>query len=186
MKTEAKICVDCKKEFEINSGDLNLYEKVDIELPTLCFFCRIKLHLSFWMFGKFRKGKSDLSGKSLITVLPEINRYPIYTLHEWHSDKWDAMNFGIDYDSSRPFFEQLKELQEKVPHPHQNGIKNTGCDWCDDVWNSKNCYLSRSMEECEDLYYSYRNVKVKNSIDMTICFKRSIRRKIKIISTRFI
>ena len=170
MKTEAKICVDCKKEFEINSGDLNLYEKVDIELPTLCFFCLIKLHLSFWMFGKFRKGKSDLSGKSLITVLPEINRYPIYTLHEWHSDKWDAMNFGIDYDSSRPFFEQLKELQEKVPHPHQNGIKNTGCDWCDDVWNSKNCYLSRSMEECEDLYYSYRNVKVKNSIDMTICF----------------
>jgi len=76
----------------------------------------------------------------------------------------------MDYDSSRSFFEQLKELQEKIPHPHQNGSNNTDCDYCDDVWNSKNCYLSRSMEECEDLLYSYRNLKVKNSIEMVICF----------------
>ncbi|MFA5095135.1 MAG: hypothetical protein WC447_00525 [Candidatus Paceibacterota bacterium] len=165
-----KICEHCKKEFTISDGELSLYEKVGIELPRLCNFCRIKIHLSFWMFGKFRKGKSDLSGENLITVLPEKNRYPIYTLTEWYSDKWDAMDYGQDYDEKRPFFEQLQELQEKVPHPHQNGSKNTNCDWCDDVWNSKNCYLSRSMEECEDLLYSYRNIWVKNSIDLAICF----------------
>ncbi len=147
-----------------------MYEKVDVELPTLCFFCRIKLHLSFWMFGKFRKGKSDLSGESLITVLPEKTRYPIYTLTEWYSDKWGAMDYGMDYNSTVPFLKQLQDLQEKVPHPHQNGSKNTGCDWCDDVWNCKNCYLSRSMEGCENLYYSYRNLSVNNSIDMTVCF----------------
>ena len=170
MKQEEKICEHCKLNFSISEGELTLYRKVGIELPTLCNFCRIKLHLSFWMFGKFRKGKSDLSGENLITVLPEKNRYPIYTLTEWHSDKWDAMDYGIEYDETQPFLKQLQDLQEKVPHPHQNGIKNTKCDWCDDVWNSKNCYLSRSMEECEDLFYSYRNIKVKNSVDMTICF----------------
>ena len=170
MKGEIKICEHCKQNFTISEGELSLYEKVGIELPTLCFFCRVKLHLSFWMFGKFRKGKSDLSGESLITVLPEKNRYPIYTLHEWHSDKWDAMNYGMDYDEKKPFLQQLQELQEKVPHPHQNGANNTNCDWCDDVWNSKNCYLSRSMETCEDLLYSYRNLWVKNSIDVNICF----------------
>lgn len=167
---KTRICEHCKKNFSIREDELILYKKVEIELPTLCNFCRIKLHLSFWMFGKFRKGKSDLSGESLITVLPEKNRYPIYTLTEWYSDKWDALNYGIDYDSSLPFLKQLQNLQEKVPHPHQNGSKNTNCDWCDDVWNSKNCYLSRSMEECEDLFYSYRNLWVKNSIDVTICF----------------
>ena len=139
-------------------------------MPTLCFFCRIKLHFSFWLFGKFRKGTSDLSGENLITVLPEKTRYPIYTLTEWHSDRWDAMSYGIEYDPRVSFLEQLQNLQEKIPHPHQNGSKNTGCDWCDDVWNSKNCYLSRSMEGCEDLLYSYRNLWVKNSIDVTICF----------------
>ena len=170
MKTQSKTCEHCLNLFTITEGELSLYEKVGIELPTICFFCRVKIHLSFWMFGKFRKGKSDLSGESLITVLPEKSRYPIYTSSEWYSDKWDAMDYGQDYDENKSFFEQLQELQEKVPHPHQNGKKNTGCDWCDDVWNSKNCYLSRSMEECEDLFYSYRNIKVKNSLDATICF----------------
>ncbi len=170
MKPETRTCEHCGKEFSISEEELNMYKKIDIELPTICFFCRVKIHLSFWMFGKFRKGKSDLSGESLITVLPNKNRYPIYTLTEWWSDKWDAMDFGQDYDQQRTFFSQLKELQEKVPHPHQNGSKNTGCDWCDDVWNSKNCYLARSMVDCEDLYYSYRNLNVKNSIDVTVCY----------------
>jgi hypothetical protein len=170
MKTETKNCEHCKQNFTISDEELALYKKVEIELPTLCHFCRIKLHLSFWMFGKFRKGKSDLTGESLITVLPEKTRYPIYSLHEWHSDKWNAMDYGMDYDSTVPFLKQLQNLQEKVPHPHQNGANNTKCDWCDDVWNSKNCYLSRSMEECEDLLYSYRNLWVKNSIDVVVCF----------------
>ena len=167
---ENKTCEHCQQNFTISEDELVLYKKVDIELPTICHFCKLKLHFSFWQFGKFRKGKSDLSGENLITILPQKTRYPIYTLHEWHSDKWDPMSFGQDYDSSRSFFEQLKELQEKVPHPHQSGIKNTGCDWCDDVWNCKNCYLARSMVNCEDLYYSYRNLNVKNSIDVAVCF----------------
>src|SRR3990167_8753540 len=159
-----------KGDFTINEDELALYKKVDIELPTLCFSCRVKLHLSFWMFGKFRKGVSDLSGENLITVLSENSRYPIYTSLEWYSDKWDALNYGMDYDSKLPFLKQLQNLQEKVPRPHQTGTKNTKCDYCDDVWNSKNCYLSRSMEHCENLFYSYRNIRVKNSIDATICF----------------
>ncbi len=158
MKKEEKICEHCQQNFSISEEELILYKKVEIELPTLCFFCRIKLHLSFWMFGKFRKGKSDLSGESLITVLPEKTRYPIFTLTEWHSDKWNALDYGIDYNPDISFLKQLQNLQEKIPHPHQNGSKNT------------NCYLSRSMEECEDLFYSYRNLWVKNSIDVVICF----------------
>ncbi len=170
MKSETKNCEHCGKDFLITEGELNMYKKVGIELPTICFFCRAKIHLSFWYFGKFRKGESDLSGESLITVLPENSRYPIYTLNEWHSDKWDAMDYAMDYDENEPFFEQLKKLQEKVPHPHQGGVKNTECDWCDDVWSCKNSYLSRSMVNCEDLMYSYRNIGVKNSIDLTVCF----------------
>src|SRR3989344_3730573 len=125
-KTLNKPCEHCGETFNISNEELNMYEKVGIELPMLCFFCRTKLHLSFWMFGKFRKGKSDLSGKDLITVLPEKNRYPIYTLTEWHSDKWNAMDYGVDYNPNFPFFKQLQDLQEKIPHPHQNGTKNKG------------------------------------------------------------
>jgi|ERR1035437_8685195 hypothetical protein len=171
MKTQTKICEHCGQNFIISEEELSLYKKVDIELPTLCFFCRMKLHLSFWMFGKFRKGKSDLSNNNLITVLPDKSRHPIYISTEWYGDKWDAMDYGMDYNKNESFFRQIQNLQEKVPRPHQNGAKNTKCDWCDDAWNCKNSYLSRSMIDCEDLFYSYRNLKVKNSIDMTICFE---------------
>jgi hypothetical protein len=163
-------CEHCQKEFHISVGELSMYEKVGIEIPIQCFLCRIKHLLYFWTFGKFRKGTSDLSGESLITVLPVNSRYPIYTLHEWYSDNWDAMDFGVDYDPMQPFFKQLQNLQEKIPRPHQNGAKSTNCDWCDDVWSCKDSYLSRSMVDCENLFYSYRNIKVKNSIDLVVCF----------------
>src|SRR3989344_5845837 len=110
-----KICADCKNGFIIDSGDLDLYKKVGLEIPEQCFECRVKQHFAFCLFGKFRKGKSDLSGESLITILPPKARYPIYKSHEWWGDAWDPMSFGQDYNPARPFFEQLKELQEKIP-----------------------------------------------------------------------
>lgn len=147
-----------------------MYEKTNIPPSNICFFCRVRQHLSVWTFGKFKKTKSDLSGDSLITVLSARGNYPLYTRTEWNSDTWDALDYGTPYDPSRSFFEQMKILQSRVPRPHQVGSNSIGCDWCDDVWNSKNCYLSRSMEECEDLYYSYRMFQCKNSIDITFCF----------------
>ncbi len=165
-----KICTDCEKEFTIDEGDLILYEKVGLKIPEICFFCRLKQYAAFWVFGKFRKGVSDLSGESLITVLPNNFRYPIYKSHEWWGDSWDPMPFGREYDSSRSFFEQMKELQEKVPRPHQAGENNTNCDWSDDVWESKNCYLTRSVLRCENLNYSYRVMDTKDSSDIVYCF----------------
>lgn len=170
-KTEiTKVCIDCNEEFIIDSGDLILYKKVGLKIPEKCFMCRIKQHFAFFTFGKFRKGTSALSGESLITVLPNNPRYPIYKSHEWWGDDWDPMSFGQDYERSRPFFEQLKELQEKVPHPHQVGENNTNCDWCDDVWESKNCYLTRSIFKCENLSYGYRVIETKDSFDITYSF----------------
>ncbi len=170
-KTENKICVDCKNEFTIDSGDFDLYEKVKLRPPNKCFECRVQQHFAFSMFGKFRKGNSDLSGESFITILPAKLRYPVYKSHEWWSDKWDPMSFGQDYDSSRSFFEQLKELQEKVPRPHQTGENSTNCDWCDDVWESKNCYLCRALLKCENCSYIYRTLETKDSFDIVYSFK---------------
>lgn len=165
-----KVCEHCNKDFIITEIEVSMGNKIGLELSTICSSCLLKQQLSFWLFGKFRKGKSDLSGQSLITVLPENSRYPIYSLKEWYGDEWEALDYGVDYNPEESFFKQLQNLQEKIPHPHQNGTNNTNCDYSDDVWSSKNCYLARSMVDCEDLLYSYRNIKVKNSIDVGLCF----------------
>ncbi len=167
---QIKNCQNCKQEFKITEKELSMYQKVDVVIPDICFRCRVAQHFAFWQFGKFRIGKSDLSGEQIITVYPDDVRFPIYTSKEWHSDAWDGLDSGQVYDENRSFFEQMKELQEKIPRPHQEGTNNSNSDWADDVWDSKNCYLSRSLKDCEDVFYTYRTLNCKKSIDLTFCF----------------
>jgi hypothetical protein len=164
-------CEKCNKNFEVLTDDIPFYEKMDLPLPTMCPDCRFKYLLAFWMFGRFRIAKSALSGKTIITVFPESVPFPIYDRTEFLSDAWDSLTYGRDYDSSRPFIEQIIQLQSKVPHPHQVGIKNLNCEWTDDVWESKDVYLSRSGAWCECINYSYRMVSSKNCIDLTYCWE---------------
>ena len=120
----------------------------------------------FWVFGRFRIAKSALSGKTIITVIPESAPFPIYDRAEFVSDTWDPLTYGKDYDASRSFIEQLVELQSKVPHPHQTGVKNVNCDWADDVWDSKDGYLSRSLSKVDTVSYGYRLINCKNCVDI--------------------
>jgi len=172
MDSQTKQCQNCKKDFVIEPDDVEMLVGLDLPNPELCPACIWQHLLAFWVFGKFRKGKSGLSGKTIFTVLPENVAFPIYDREEWVSDKWDPLTYGQDYNQNKLFFEQFKELQNKVPHPHQSvGPNNTNCEWCDDVSHSKNCYLCRSLYECEDLFYNYRVIGGKTSIDLVFCFK---------------
>ena len=168
--SQIKQCQNCKKDFIIEPDDFAFYEKLDLPLPVLCPYCRFKYLLAFWVFGRFRITKSALSGKTIITVIPESAPFPIYERAEFVSDAWDATTYKKDYDESRPFMEQLVELQSKVPHPHQVGVKNINCDWADDVWESKDAYLTRSGLHMENIIYGYRLLDCKNFVDITFCF----------------
>nr|KKS46743.1 MAG: hypothetical protein UV11_C0025G0015 [Candidatus Giovannonibacteria bacterium GW2011_GWF2_42_19] len=170
MNSENKICQNCHNEFTIESEDFKFYERFNIPVADECPSCRWKHLLAFWTFGKFRKTKSDLSGKEIFTILPASVQFPLYSRVEWASDAWDPTQYARDYDFSRSFFEQFKELQFAVPHPHQTGVRNINCQWSDDVWNSKNCYLCRSLLDCENLSYGYRTFGCRNSVDLTYCF----------------
>ncbi|KKP32973.1 MAG: hypothetical protein A2312_02370 [Candidatus Staskawiczbacteria bacterium RIFOXYB2_FULL_32_9] len=170
MNPVTKQCEKCNKSFDILADDIPFYEKMDLPMPTMCPECRFKYLLAFWVNGKFRITKSALSGKTIITVLSESVLFPIYDRSEFVSDAWEPLSYGKDYDASYPFIDQLVELQSKVPHPHQVGAKNTNCDWADDVWESKDQYLTRSVGWSESNIYGYRLVRCKNSVDLTFCF----------------
>jgi len=170
MNEETKKCEKCQQDFDIWADDVPFYEKLDLPLPVMCPKCRFKYLLAFWVNGRFRITKSALSGKTIITVIPESAPFPIYERNEFIGDGWDPLTYGKDYDASRPFIEQLVELQSKVPHPHQVGAKNVNCDWADDMWESKDAYLTRSGGWSEFVNYCYRVIGCKNSIDITFCW----------------
>ena len=170
-KSEVKQCQNCKQDFVIEPDDFALYAQLDLPLPTLCAPCRWKYHLAFWRFGRFRIAKSALSGKRIITTIPESAPFPIYERSEFVSDAWDALTYGRDYDSSRHFIDQVIKLQSVVPRPHHLGSKNTNSEWADDVWESKDMYLTRSTLRCESVSYGYRLLDCKKSVDLTYCFE---------------
>lgn len=169
--TDIKKCRECGNEFSLTDEDMKLLGALRVDTTHECTLCNWKRILSFFVFGRFRKTTSALSGKSIITNFPESTQFPLYERGEWVSDAWDPMEYGTEYESARSFVAQFIELEKRVPHPHQSGTKNTDCDWCDDVWNCKNCYLCRSLLDCESVSYGYRTFACKNSIDLAFCFK---------------
>ena len=163
-------CAQCQAQFTLSPEELAMYKKAGVPASDQCAYCNWAQLLSFWILGRFRVTKSALSGKQIITNLPETAPFPIYEREEFISDAWDPMIYGVQYDSSKPFLDQLTELQSKVPHPHQLGNKNVNCQWTDDWWECKDCYLCRSGFRNEFLSYGYRVVGCKDAIDLAHCF----------------
>jgi hypothetical protein len=100
-------------------------------------------------------------------MYPENARFPVYKHKYFEADGWETPEMEIDF--SKDFFEQLKNLQEKTPRPHMLGKNQENCDYCDDVWSSKNCYLSLSMLNCESVFYSYRIIDCSHCSDIVYC-----------------
>lgn len=123
--------------------------------------------LSFWPAYGIYKRKSDYSGKDIISSFDEDCPYPI-----WHRQEWieHANPPSADFDFTRQFYEQLWELFKISPIPHNIGLGNENCDYTDDWWHSKNCYLCHSGAHCEDLVYSYRTVRCRDSRYVVFCF----------------
>ena len=162
-------CTECKNQFERETHENQLAQKLRLPARSLCLTCLRRERLAFWTFGNFHVRTCDLSGETIVSVYPKDARFPVYKRSHWFSDAWEPPR--MQYDKTRSFFEQLVELQSKTPHPHMVGdAKTMNCDYSDDAWSCKNCYLSRSMVDCENLHYSYRNLGVKDSIDVTFCF----------------
>lgn len=170
MNEEKRQCKMCGRFLPDDPEDAEFYGRFDLPLPDECSICTRERLLSFWVFGRFRKTTSALSGERIITTIPADVSFPIYDTAEWLSDAWDPMQYGARYDSSRPFLEQVAELQSRVPHPHQVGLNNVSCEWSDDVWESRNCYLSKSLFQCENISYGYRLIDCKDSFDITYSF----------------
>ena len=105
--------------------DQKLYEKLDLPGPSFCPICRNQRRMSWRNDRTFYVRKCDLTGDQMISLYPEGTKFPVYHPTAWYSDKWDPLDYGQDYDFSRPFFEQWHELMLKVP---RLGIDIVNCE----------------------------------------------------------
>src|SRR6185436_3178011 len=115
-KGENRICRNCKLDFMITPDDLGFYEKIKVPPPTFCPQCRYIRRLLDRNEYNLYKRKCDATGKNIISIYREDAPFPVYKQEYWKSDKFEALDYGKDFDFTKPFFKQFEELRKVVPH----------------------------------------------------------------------
>ena len=123
---ESRFCPHCSAPFDITNIDADFLErlaptlagkKISLPFPTHCPECR-RIRRYAWRNEKnIYKRVCDATGKSIISLFSPDAPCPVYESDYWYSDRWDAKQYGRDFDFSRSFFEQWYELKKVVPMP---------------------------------------------------------------------
>ncbi len=108
--------------------------------------------------------------KSIVSLYPENTEFPVYCHDCWWSDKWDGRDSALDYDSSKPFFDQFAELIKKVPRLALNVITSTNSEYTNNSGDNKNCYLIFAAEQNEDCMYGRLIQHCKGSVDCAFLY----------------
>ena len=173
MNKETKQCQSCKKDFTIESDDFEFYEKMKVPAPTFCPECRMQRRLIWRNERTLYKRKCDAPGhtEDLISMYAPEHTFPVYDHEFWYSDKWDALDYGKDFDFTKPFFKQFEELFLTVPHVALFDSKSVNSSYCNIVVEHKNCYLVSAGWGNEDSMYSNRIANCKNTFDSYVCHR---------------
>lgn len=152
-----------------------LYEKVSpvfggekylVPEPGECPHCRFVSRAIFRNHHFYYKNKSALSGAPIISVYSPASPYKVFSTDEWWSDKWDAMEYGRDFDFDRTFFEQFNELLLNVPKINlvQDGTSEN-CKYTNFGSQNRNCYLLVGGLGNEDSYHCIELFISKDCVD---------------------
>jgi hypothetical protein len=168
-----KKCTQCSALFEITSEDQRFLDLFSVPAPTMCPDCRLQRRLCERNTRCLYYRKCDLTGQQIISQYNTDQKFPVYSIDAWTSDRWDGTTYGRDTDFSRPFFTQFQELLNVVPHLALFNTPGTmeNSDYNNATGYLKNCYLISESDICEDCYYSNLLKKSKDLCDCSVCYE---------------
>lgn len=179
---ERKTCKVSWEEFPIYESDDKLLDKFwlniswkqfSIPRPTLCPEQRAIRRLAWRNERKLYKRRCDLSGKLTVSIYSDDKPYKVYSSQEWRSDKWDATNYGREFDFSKTFFNQFDELMHEVPLLGLVWANNENSEYINLSADNKNCYIVIESSNNEDCYHCYWIQKCDNCTDCSFCHECS-------------
>ncbi len=164
-KNETKNCQNCKQDFVIESEDFSFYEKIKVPPPTFCPQCRLIRRLAYRESRPLYKDSCKKCGKNLVSIFSGDSNIKAYCNTCWWGDGWDAIDYGRDYDFSRPFFEQFYELQKSVPREATGQKNSENCEYSNGDVRCKNCTLTFDCVESINCYNSQVAIYSRDSMD---------------------
>jgi len=164
---ETKKCQNCSENFTITDADQVFYDRLEVPRPTLCPDCRQQRRLAWRNERYMYRRKCDYSGKEIVSMYPPDSPFKIYSSDIWWSDVWDPLQYGREFNFSRTFFEQFRELQLEVPRVALINKQSENSDFTNHAGKNRNCYMSSVVFDSEDIYYS--DWIVEHCIDCVDC-----------------
>jgi len=113
----------------------------------------------------FRR-KDSRTGKDIFSGYPSAVSATVYELDFWNSDGWEPMDYGREYNFSRPFFEQFREFLYAVPWPAKSVMNMVNSEYCDQAGYLKNSYLCFNCGDVENSTYLISAFTVMDSMDI--------------------
>ncbi len=167
MNTETRTCQNCKSDFTIEPQDFVFYEKMAVPPPTFCPLCRYQRRLMFRNERTLYSRTCDKCEKKIIAAYRPDAPVTVYCNACWWTGDWDGASYARDYDPSRNFFEQFREMQLTVPFPQltQDYQTMTGSDYTNYIGHVKNCYLTFDCDTAENVLYCKSVVTCKDDMD---------------------
>ena len=163
---ENKICQNCKKDFIIESDDFGFYEKMKVPTPTWCPDCRMIRRLVWRNERNLFRRKDALTGTDSFSGFPAEANLNTYENDYWHGDKWDSLDYGVDYDFSKPFLKQFYDLLSVVPLPAKSSAGfMINSDYCNEAGRLRNAYLCFDSDFVEDSGYLVQATNIKDTFD---------------------
>lgn len=168
--SETRICQNCKGEFTIEPDDFSFYEKIKVPPPTFCPECRTVRRLCWRNEMSLFKRKCDAPGhdEMLISFLSPEEKLTVYDSNSWWGDGWDPLSYGREYDFSKSFFEQWRDLRNAIPLQCLSNIKATNSDYCNVAEGSKDSYMCSATWRIETSLYSNRISETKDCSDLYV------------------
>jgi hypothetical protein len=171
--SENRTCQNCKQNFVIEPDDFGFYEKIKVPPPTFCPDCRLQRRLA-WRNERGLHGREcGLCKKKIISVYSNESNITVYCDKCWWGDKWEAQDYAMYLDFSRPFLAQLFELFRKVPAPNLFAFGTTmvNSQYCNLANDMRNCYLLHDGTFDENVSYGSGVFHSKDSQDVTMVRK---------------
>lgn len=164
---QIKNCAHCKKEFTITDDHQSFYQKIGVPEPSWCPRCRLIrriMHANVWsVYWR----NCDKCGANTLSMFSKDKKVTVFCPKCWWADDWDGTEYAKEYDPSRPFLEQLRELVYGTPWVSQETIGPTmiRSEYCNGASYLKNCYLTFWADYSQDVAYSSLIFQLKDSLD---------------------
>ena len=161
------LCQNCKTNFEIRDGQKELLGKLEVPLPTFCAHCRLVRRMSYRNERTLYRRKCSAPGhdEEIISVFSPDTNDRIFCQKSWWGDSWDGTTYAREYDFSKPFFVQMRELWKEVPDIALLNINPVNSDYCSITEGNKNCYLVIGGDFNENALYSAFVFNCKDVVD---------------------